>query len=766
MLSDHEPWRDPSQTVTERVADLLQRMTLEEKVAQLYSVWIGMDSAGDDDVAPFQHDLIDGTLDWRRLIGSGLGQLTRPFGTAPVDAATGVQTLAKLQAEIVAAGRFGIPAVAHEECLTGFLSLGATIYPTPLAWGATFNPGLIQQVGATIGGSMRAAGIHQALGPVLDVTRDARWGRTEETIGEDPYLVATIGTAYVKGIESAGVIATLKHFAGYSGSRAARNFGPVSVGRREFADVFLVPFEMALREGKARSVMHSYAEVDGVPAASDSELLTDLLRGVWGFEGTVVADYFGIGFLERLHHVAGSPGEAAGLALAAGVDVELPTVSCYGEPLLAAVREGSVPESLVDRAVTRVLRQKCELGLLEPGWSPIVGPTPDLDSPLSRALARRVAQESVVLLKNNGALPLAGTERIALIGPLADDPAGMLGCYTFPRHVGIHQPGQPLGIDVPSILESLAGTQVEHVKGCAVIGDDRSGFGEAVTAASRADVCVVVLGDLAGLFGKGTSGEGCDVADLSLPGVQGDLLEAVLGTGTPVVLVLLTGRPYALGAYAERLAAIVQTFFPGEEGGPAVAAVLTGAVNPSGRLPIGVPSHPGGQPATYFTPALGHRTEVSTVDPSALFPFGHGLSYTGFSWENPHISATECPVDSAVTVSLEVRNVGARAGAEVVQLYLHDPVAQVTRPVARLIGYARVELEPGQARRVEFTVSADLTSFVGRQGYRLVEPGEIELRLAASSTQVHHRLGFTLTGQPRAVGHDREMVAGVSYADI
>jgi beta-xylosidase len=315
-------------------------------------------------------------------------------------------------------------------------------------------------------------------------------------------------------------------------------------------------------------------------------------------------------------------------------------------------------------------------------------------------------------------------------------------------------------------LDSLSGRDVAHVKGCEVDSDDRSGFDAAVAAAAAADVSIVVLGDHAGLFGKGTSGEGCDVADLRLPGVQGELLEAVLSTGAKVVLVLLAGRPYALGAYADRLAAIVQTFFPGEEGGPAVAAVLTGEVNPSGRLPISVPSQPGGQPTTYYAPMLGHRTDVSTVDPTALFAFGHGLSYTQFSWDDPQISATECDVDSAVTVSLAVSNVGGRAGAEVVQLYLHDPVAQVTRPMARLVGYARVELDPGQAQRIEFTVPADLASFVGRQGHRLVEPGELELQLAASSNDVRHRLRLTLAGPERTVGHDRQMSAGVTYAEL
>ncbi|MGW4460615.1 beta-xylosidase/alpha-l-arabinosidase [Micromonospora sp. NPDC004704] len=779
-------WQDPSRPVDVRVDDLLGRLSLEEKIAQLYGVWVGAD-VSDEDMAPHQHDMVDEIPDWRELIRVGLGQLTRPFGTAPIDPALGARALARMQAEIVAANRFGIPAIAHEECLSGFMTWGATVYPTPLAWGATFDPELVERMAGQIGAALRQVGVHQGLAPVLDVTRDPRWGRTEETIGEDPYLVATIGTAYVRGLQSAGVIATLKHFAGYSASRAGRNFAPVAVGPRELADVLLPPFEMAVRDGGAGSVMHSYAEVDGVPAAADERLLTDLLRVRWGFTGTVVADYFGVAFLQLLHHVADSAVDAARLALTAGVDVELPAVRCFGPALVAAVRAGTVPEALVNRAVARVLRQKCTLGLLDPEWQP--GPpalagrgdepaelegTVDLDPPANRALARELAEESVVLLANNGVLPLAPDSRIALVGPLADGVTGMLGCYTFPSHVGGQHPGVPAGVDIPTLLAALRtelpSARLSHAAGCTVDGTDRAGIAEAVAAATEADVCVAVLGDRAGLFGAGTSGEGSDAADLHLPGVQQELLTGLLDTGTPVVLVLLAGRPYALGGWADRLAAVVQAFFPGEEGGPAIAGVLGGRVNPSGRLPVSVPRDPGGQPAGYLAPALGHRTEVSNIDPTARHPFGHGLSYTRFDWRDVLVDGvaptegqrTDVPTGGTVTVSVAVENTGERDGAEVVQLYLHDPVAQVTRPVVRLTGYARVPLAAGQSRRVTFRVHADLTSFTGRDGHRVVEPGDLELRLSASSAEHRFVVPLRLTGVERRVDHRRRMVAEVT----
>ncbi|MEQ4303555.1 glycoside hydrolase family 3 N-terminal domain-containing protein [Plantactinospora sp. B6F1] len=787
-------WQDPRLPVDQRVEDLVARLSLEEKIAQLYGVWVGGDSTGED-LAPHQHEMTGDAPDWRSLIGAGLGQITRAFGTAPVDPALGARALARMQEEIVAANRFGIPAIAHEECLTGIMTWKATVYPTPLAWGATFDPDLVERMAEQIGSAMRTLGVHQGLAPVLDVIRDLRWGRCEESIGEDPYLVATIATAYVRGLESTGVVATLKHLVGYSASRGGRNHGPVSAGPRELADVFLPPFEMALRDGGARSVMHAYNEIDGVPPAADPELLTRLLRDDWDFTGTVVSDYFGISFLQRLHNVAADLTEAAALALAAGVDVELPAAHCYGDPLLDAIRAGTVPESLVDTAVTRVLRQKCELGLLDANWSalpPVLAGTAgrsngggpdlvegsvDLDPPANRVLARTIAEESVVLLANSGALPLRPESRIAMVGPLADDVAGMLGCYTFPGHVGSQHPELPEGVEIPTLLASLRSelpeTPIKYAPGCTVDGSadlDAEAISAAAAAAGEADVCVAVLGDRAGLFGRGTSGEGCDSDDLRLPGAQAELLAALLETGTPVVLVLLAGRPYALGDSVDRLAAVVQAFFPGEEGGPAVARVLSGVTCPSGRLPVSVPRNPGGQPSTYLSPTLGQKTEISSVDPTPLFPFGHGLSYTGFTWPEVRVEGAapdpqqpvEVPTDGAVTVAVSVRNDGDRHGTEVVQLYLHDPVAQVNRPVIRLVGYARVPLEPGQTRRVDFRVHADLSSFTGRRGHRVVEPGDLELRLSASSADHRYTVPLRLTGPERRVDHRRQLVAEVT----
>jgi beta-xylosidase len=763
------PWRDPALPAAARVDDLLARMTLEEKTAQLYGVWVGADTDGDG-VAPLQREMTS-DYDWDELITRGLGQLTRSFGTAPVDPELGAQALARAQRRIAAAGRFGIPAVAHEECLAGFTAWGATAYPVPLAWGASFDPSLVEEMARHIGADLRAAGVHQGLAPVLDVVRDPRWGRVEETIGEDPYLVGTIGAAYVRGLESAGVVATLKHFAGYASSVGARNLAPVRAGVREFADVVLPPFEMALREGGARSVMAAYNETDGVPASADPGLLTQLLREDWGFTGTVVADYFGIGFLETLHRVAGSPAQAAHAALAAGIDVELPTLKCYGKPLVEAVRAGEVPESLVERAARRVLLQKAELGLLDEDWSPEPTGRIDLDSTANRALARQLAEESVVLLDNpDGVLPLPTEARIAVVGPRAADALAMLGCYSFPSHVGIHHPEVPMGIDIPTVLESLRAelpdAKVTFAEGCDVSDPDTSGFEEAVARTAEADVCVAVLGDRAGLFGRGTSGEGCDVADLQLPGVQAELLDALVSTGVPVVLVLLTGRPYALGRWHGRLGAVVQAFFPGEEGGPAVAGALSGRLNPSGRLPVSVPHVPGGQPWTYLQPPLGLADEVSSLDPTPLYAFGHGRSYTTFAWEAAEPVDRAIDTDGSYDLTVTVTNTGDRAGAEVVQLYLHDPVASVTRPDVRLIGYRRLELGAGEATRVTFRFHADLSAFTDRSGRRVVEPGTLELRLSASSTDVRHTARLNLTGPVRVLGTDRRLLCETEVSGV
>ncbi|WP_051742834.1 beta-glucosidase [Kitasatospora sp. MBT66] len=768
-------WRDRALGPEERADALIAEMTPREKLAQLVGVWVGASDEGGE-VAPHQHDM-DAPPDLDDLLPSGLGQLTRPFGTVPVDPALGALSLARSQQRIAAANRFGIPAVAHEECLAGFAAWGATAYPVPLSWGATFDPDLIRRMAAAIGRDMRSVGVHQGLAPVLDVVRDARWGRVEETIGEDPYLVGTVATAYVRGLESAGVVATLKHFAGYSASRAGRNLAPVGMGPRERADVILPPFEMAVREGRPRSVMHAYTDTDGIPSAADEALLTGLLRDTWGFDGTVVADYFGIAFLKVLHGVAGDWAGAAALALASGVDVELPTVKTFGEPLLRAVEDGTVPEALVDRALRRVLAQKARLGLLDEDWDAVPAALTglrlddpqalrgaiDLDPAENRALAREIAERAVVLLSNDGTLPLRAPRRIALIGPNAEAPTAVLGCYSFPVHVGGQHPDVPAGIELPTLAEALAaefpGSGIRTVPGSGIDSPDTSGFTEAVEAARWADVVIVALGDRAGLFGRGTSGEGCDVESLELPGVQQQLLDALLDTGTPVVPVLLAGRPYALGRAVTEAAAVVQAFFPGEAGTEAVAGVLSGRINPSGRLPVGIPARPGVQSSTYLAARLAGASEVSSTDPTPAFGFGHGIGYTTFSWADLEVERAVAATDGTFELSFTLRNTGDRSGSETVQLYLHDPVAGVVQPVQRLVGYRRIDLDPGAGVRVRIAVPADLASFTGRDGRRVVEPGELELRIAASSTDVRLTAAVRLDGPVRVLDHTRRLHA-------
>ncbi|MDY7086817.1 MAG: glycoside hydrolase family 3 N-terminal domain-containing protein [Actinomycetota bacterium] len=771
-----KPWQDPALGVAERVDALLAAMTIEEKVGQLGSRWVGNDMQEEQpaeseetlNVAPMQDVFAaSGTIPLEEASRHGLGHLTRVYGSYPLTAVEGAAEVVRQQHIVLSNSRLSIPAIVHEECLTGFTTFGATVYPAAIAWGATFDPGLVERMAAAIGRDMAAVGVHQGLSPVLDVVRDYRWGRVEETIGEDPYLVALLGGGYVRGLQSAGVIATLKHFAGYSASRGARNHGPVPMGRRELLDVILPPFETAIREAGAGSVMNSYSDVDGLPAAADPWLFTELLRDRWGFTGTVVSDYWAVPFLATTHHVAEDVADAGSQALTAGIDVELPDTLGFGTDLI-----GKVPEELIDRAVRRLLTQKAELGLLDAGWTPeksvAAANTTNLDSAENRALAREMAERSIVLLDPGTALPLAtGLERVAVVGPAAADPRTFMGCYAFPNHVLPRYPQAGLGIDVPTTADALrsalSDTEVVYEQGCKVVGDDKSGFAAAVEAARGADVTVAMVGDLAGLFGHGTSGEGCDAEDLTLPGVQAELIEELLATGKPVVVVVVSGRPYALGGFASRTAGLVQAFMPGEEGGAAIAGVLTGRVNPGGKLPVQIPRHPGGQPGTYLQPALGaENTGVSNLDPAPLFAFGHGRSYTTFEVDDLRLSAAEVPTDGEFTVTVRVRNTGRRAGDEVVQLYLKDLVAQVTRPVKQLTGFARVPLEAGEAKDVTFTVHTDRTAFTGRDFSRIVEPGELDVLVGTSAADLPCTGRVRLTGELRVVAdRDRRLVTPV-----
>lgn len=754
-------------SVSPRVRALHARMTLEEKLAQIVGYWLDQNGV----VAPMQSEMAAGrprASDLAEVTRDGLGHFSRVYGTRPVDPVERARWLWAEQRRLKRETRLGIPALVHEECLTGLAAWKAATFPTPLAWGATFDPDLVYEMAAAIGDSMKTLGVHQGLAPVLDVVSDPRWGRVDECISEDPYVVGTLGTAYVRGLQDAGIHATLKHFIGYSASRAGRNHAPVHAGPREIADVYLPPFEMAILEGGAKSVMNSYADIDGVPLASSTSYLTGVLRDELGFTGVVVADYFAVAFLEVMHAVAADRGEAAALALEAGIDIELPTGDAFLQPLADRIRAGRFDEAYVDRAVLRALAQKEELGLLEADAYEDEPPSHvDLDSPRHRQLARVLAQESVILLSNDGVLPLGdGTDaarRIAVIGPNAHRAEALQGCYSFANHVLAHHPEVPLGVEMPTILDAFeratarGGAEIVFAEGCTVEGDDRSGFEEAVRAAQSADVAVVVVGDQAGLFGRGTVGEGNDTESLELPGVQRELVEAVVATGTPVVMVVVSGRPYvldwALDGVGARPGATLQAFFPGEGGGLAIADVILGDVNPSGRLPLSLPRSAGAQPYSYLHPILGGPSDVTAADSTPLRPFGFGLGYSGFEYSEFEVDH-EVAAGGAFAARVTVTNVGSRAGAEVVQLYGHDLQATIARPVAQLLAYARVAIPAGESARIEFSVPTGRLAFTDRRMRKIVEPGDVEIWVGShAAASPPDRPGPAIVGGRHVSGH-------------
>ena len=532
MKTAEHTWRNTSLPAQQRVQALLDEMTLEEKAGQLGSFWIRPaeeSESGAGNVAPMADTFVGGPS-FDAAIKHGLGHITRAFGTVPLSPVEGRERLVELQEEVMASNRLGIPAIAHEECLTGFTTLGATCYPASIAWGATFNPELIYGMAQRIGADMKKMGVHQGLSPVLDVTRDYRWGRLEETMGEDPHLVGELAVAYVRGLQDSGVHATLKRFAGYAASQAGRNHAPVSMGPRALEDTVFPPFERAVREAGVKSVMNSYADVDGEAPAGSRRLLTDVLRGRWGFEGTVVADYWSVNFLHSMHGVVQSDDEAGLLSLKAGMDVELPETIAFAN-LAQAVRSGALDQEVLDTAVRRVLTQKLQMGLLDPQWNPReawLGEDVELDSADNRAHARTMAEESIILLRNEQVLPLKNPARLAVIGPSATQPRTHLGCYSFTNHVYSRFAEQEdYGVDMTTILQALrespalAGSQIGYARGVDFTDLDDSGIEQAVETARNADVAVVTVGDLAGLFGRGTSGEGCDVVDLTVAWATG-----------------------------------------------------------------------------------------------------------------------------------------------------------------------------------------------------------------------------------------------------
>lgn len=746
-------YRDADRPVAERVEDLLGRMTLEEKIAQLGSAWV------------FQ--LLDGTSfsgeKTRSLAEHGLGHVTRISGASSFGAEAAAALANDVQRYLVEETRLGIPAIVHEEICTGLMASGSTIFPQAIGVASTWAPELSRALADAVRVQMRAIGAHQGLSPVLDICRDPRWGRTEETFGEDPYLVARMGVEFVRGLQGDdlrdGVVATAKHFVGYGASDGGMNWAPARIGARELRDVYLHPFEAAVRTGGLRSVMNAYNEIDGMPCAADRGLLTGLLRDAWGFAGCVVSDYFAVRQIESYHRLAGDAAHAAATALEAGIDVELPGTDCYGAPLLEALQAGLAGEDTLDEAVRRVLVTKFELGLFERPFVDVAGVAAAAGMEPQRDLAKTIARKSLVLLRNDGTLPLApDTQRIAVIGPNADELRHLFGDYCYPAHVeslremletgqnifSIARPDRlefddtmPAAPTIVDVLRERFGDRIGFAHGCDVNTESRAGFDAAVALAAASDVAVLVMGDKAGLTEDCTSGESRDRASLDLPGVQEDLVRAVVATGTPVVLVLVTGRPTGSAWVHEHAAAVLLAWLPGQEGAEAVVDALTGVVNPGGKLPITYPRSAGQLPVFYAHKVSGGRShwKGDYVDSPAapLYAFGHGLSYTRFDLSD--VAATEPVIASrgSIEVRARITNTGDRAGDEVVQLYVRDLEASLTRPVLELKSFARVELGPGESTTLVFDVPVGQLGFHDRSLAYTVEPGVFELYIGTSS---------------------------------
>ncbi len=686
--------------------------------------------------------------------------------------------------------RLGIPVIVHEESTGGFCHRDATVFPQGIGLAATWDPDLVKQVAEVIRTQMMAVGARQALAPVLDIARDPRWGRVEETYGEDPVLTGTIGSAYVQGLQSDdlrnGVAATAKHFLGYAMSEGGRNWAPVQLGPRELREVYAEPFAAVIRNARLATIMNSYASVDGLPCAGSPAILTTLLRDELGFAGVVVADYASVVMLMDYHRVAGTRGEAGRLALLAGLDMELPEVDCYGVPLKAEIEAGQVPREVVDTAVRRVLRLKFQLGLFEHPYVNSEAVNTAFQTPQQRALARKAVAESTILLTNDGVLPLApSVKRVAIIGPGADDERLLQGDYHYPAHLELVY-AAPANIEVAELLVPQAagsyapgpyytphitplvglraalGNEVEvgYSKGCEVLGDDRSGFVEAIQVTCDADVAVVVVAGRSGLLRPVTVGEGNDATNLDLTGVQQELVEALAETGTPLVVVILSGRVHTLTSIARRANALLQVFPPGEEGGNGLADVLTGKVNPSGRLPVSLPHSVGQVPNHVGHRAGGDRAmffgDYIDSPTSPLFAFGHGLSYSAFAYRNLTVQAKR--TTEPIEVAIEVQNTGEREGDEVVQLYCCDLVASVARPNRMLLGFARLSLAPGQARRVTFTVHPSRLAFYNPHMRFVTEPGAFTFSIGTSSADIRAEKTVTLDG-PVAAYLQREIIA-------
>ncbi|HEX8474496.1 MAG TPA: glycoside hydrolase family 3 N-terminal domain-containing protein [Pyrinomonadaceae bacterium] len=749
MQEQTPDYRNPRLRVERRVADLLSRMTLEEKVAQLVCLWTERPQTKPQ--TDFSTDRGDFSPERARVVmQNGIGQIARQRERkSPREAAIFANAVQKWLIENT---RLGIPAIFHDEALHGLMAQQGTHFPQPIALASSWDTEFVHRVFTAAALETRSRGSHMVLGPNLDLGREPRWGRTEETYGEDPYLVSRMGVAVIKALQGAGpdvdgehVVATAKHFAAHGQPEGGTNIAPANYSERILRENFLPSFEAAVKEAGVLSVMASYNEIDGVPSHANRWLLEKLLRQEWGFDGLVASDYYGIPQLESLHHVASDKAEAARLALEAGVDAELPDPDCY-KLLAQLVREGKVSESLIDKAVARNLKVKFLLGLFE---QPYVDPERAarvVDSAPHRELAAEAARRSITLLKNeNNLLPLdrARLKSIAVIGPNAN--RAHLGGYS--------DPNPARGV---SVLEGVtkkvgSGVKVSYAEGCKITregGDwwadtshlrapeeDARLISEAVEVAKAVDVVLLVLGG-----NEDTNKEAWadnhlgDRDSLELVGRQNDLVKAMRETGKPVVVMLINSGALSINYVAEHVPAILEGFYLGEETGTGVADVLFGDYNPAGKLPVSFPRSVGQLPIYYNHKPTAKRGYLFTSK-EPLFPFGHGLSYTTFEYSKLGVTPQRIGTGGRAEVSVTVRNTGRRAGDEIVQLYIRDLVSSVTRPVKELKDFKRISLAPGESKTVTFVITPDKLSFLNLNMERIVEPGQFDIMVGTSSVK-------------------------------
>lgn len=749
--SGAQPYRDASLSAEDRARDLLGRMTLAEKAAQLQCIWNSKPAVMDESGA-FVADKA------AELMPDGIGCLARPSDYQGLSglpnryrsARETTEFTREIQAWATGRTRLGIPVLMHEEGLHGLQARGGTHFPQAIALAGTFDEDLAERIYTVVAREIRVRGVHHVLSPVVDVARDARWGRIEETFGEDPYLVGRMGVAAVRGfqgptlpVQDDRVLATLKHMTGHGQPESGTNVGPAQISERTLREMFFPPFEMAIQEANAQSVMASYNEIDGVPSHASTWLLGDVLRGEWGFDGVVVADYYAIPELMGRHAVAGSREEAALQALGAGVDIELPDWDIYR--LIPELAEsGQLAEATVDQAVERVLRFKFNAGLFDDPFGDPDEAESVTGNEEARAIALEAARKSIVLLKNDGLLPLRPGDhgRIAMIGPNAQDV--ILGGYSDePLQVVSMLDGVRTLLGDRATVSYAEGARITDTRGwfndTVTLPDpeeDAARIEEAVRLASDSDLAIVVVGD-----NEQTSREAWaeghlgDRTSLELVGRQTEMVQRVIATGTPTVVVLNHGRPLAINWIAENAPAILDTWYLGQETGTAVAEALFGVINPGAKLPVTVPRNVGQLPMFYnYKPTARRGYLFDSTEP--LYPFGFGLSYTTFEFEYLRLSSDIIGTQGTTTLSVDVTNTGAVEGDEVVQFYLRDDVSQVTRPVKELRGFQRLTLQPGERHTVTFEIGPDDLAFYGLDMTRVVEPGTFTLMVGPNSVDL------------------------------